>query len=319
MEIISNPTQVEIKKAAHALKDGHLVAFPTETVYGLGADATNQNAVSRVYSVKGRPTDHPLIVHISSITEFDKLAVDVPKYARNLAKKFWPGPLTLIVKKSSLVSDEITAGQPYVGLRIPSHPTALALLKEFEKLTGLGVAAPSANRFGAVSPTDGVAVLDEIGKSLSQNDIILDAGKCKLGLESTILNCSLDSPTVVRPGWVTIDSIERTLGYRIQSLDVDHSLKASGLLKSHYAPKAKVFLDIPANIGDGFIAMAHIPTPDGAIRLAAPKTIEHYASEVYSALRQGDAINLRNIVVIQPPGIGLALAIRDRLGKAAAK
>jgi L-threonylcarbamoyladenylate synthase len=319
MEIITNPTQVEIKKAAQALKDGYLVAFPTETVYGLGADATNGNAISRVYSVKARPTDHPLIVHISSITQFENLAVDVPKYARTLAKKFWPGPLTLIVKKSSLVSDQITAGQPYVGLRIPSHPTALAFLKEFEKLSGLGVAAPSANRFGAVSPTDGVSVLNEIGKNLSRNDIILDAGKCELGLESTIINCSQQFPTVLRPGWVTIDFIERTLGHRVESIDVDHELKASGLLKSHYAPKARVFLDIPANIGDGFIAMDQIPTPEGAIRLASPMTIENYASQIYSALRQGDALNLKNIIVVQPQGNGLALAIRDRLGKAAAK
>jgi L-threonylcarbamoyladenylate synthase len=176
MEIISNPTQVEIKKAAQALKDGHLVAFPTETVYGLGADATNEKAVSRIYSVKGRPTDHPLIVHISSINQLDKWAVDIPEYAIKLAKEFWPGPMTLILKRNKIAKDFITGGQDNVGVRVPSHPVAIGLLSEFEKLGGSGVVAPSANRFSAVSPTNTYAVTEEIGGKLSKSDIIIDGG-----------------------------------------------------------------------------------------------------------------------------------------------
>ena len=196
MEIINNPTEVDIKKAAQALKDGHLVAFPTETVYGLGADATNEKAVSRVYSVKARPTDHPLIVHISSINQLGKWAIDIPDYAIKLARKFWPGPLTLILKRSDLAKDFITAGQENVGIRVPEHQAAQKLLKQFEDLGGLGVVAPSANRFGAVSPTTSNHVKEELGETLRTFDLILDGGPSSIGIESTIVSC-LDSQPVI--------------------------------------------------------------------------------------------------------------------------
>ena len=319
MEIISNPTQVEIKRAAQALMDGHLIAFPTETVYGLGADATNEKAVSRVYSVKARPTDHPLIVHISSINQLGKWAIDIPEYAIKLAEEFWPGPMTLILKRSQIAKDFITGGQENVGVRVPSHPVALALLSEFEKLGGLGVAAPSANRFGAVSPTTADAVYEEIGSSLTLKDFILDGGNCVLGVESTVINCMQQSPEVIRPGWLTLEQIAEFTNSKPRLRNLKNSLKVSGQLESHYAPKAKVSLDLFPGPGEGFIALSNIPTPKGAIRLAAPKNIEHYAVQLYSALRIGDQMKISQVMVIQPLGDGLALAIRDRLGKAANK
>ena len=207
MEIITNPMQQEIKKAAKALKDGHLVAFPTETVYGLGADATNEKAISRIYSVKGRPPNHPLIVHISSISKLDMWAIDIPEYALKLAKEFWPGPMTLILKRSHLVGDFITGGQSSIGLRVPSNLIALLMLKEFEKLGGTGIAAPSANKFGSVSPTTSEAVYEEIGERLSDQDSIIEGGACEIGIESTIIDCTNESATILRPGYVTKEMI----------------------------------------------------------------------------------------------------------------
>ena len=315
MGIIINPTRDEIQEAAKALIDGHLVAFPTETVYGLGADATNEKAVGRVYSVKARPIDHPLIVHISSINQLDKWAIEIPEYAIKLAEEFWPGPMTLILKRSKVAKDFITGGQENVGVRVPSHPVALGLLGEFEKLGGLGVAAPSANRFGAVSPTTLSAVHDELRDFLSGKDSILNGGSCLVGVESTIIDCSQGAPVILRPGVLTLESIEKCIG--IQTNLLKSEVKTSGLLESHYSPKATVVLDAPASLGDGFIALETVPTPIGAIRLASPATIEQFAKVIYEALRLGDRKGIRNIIVIQPNGNGLALAIRDRLGKAA--
>jgi L-threonylcarbamoyladenylate synthase len=315
MEIINNPTQDEIKKAAEALKDGHLVAFPTETVYGLGADATNQKAVSRIYSVKGRPTDHPLIVHISSINKLDRWARDIPEYALKLANESWPGPMTLLLKRSELAKDFITGGQDNIGLRVPNQPIALSLLREFESLGGQGVAAPSANRFGAVSPTTAGAVAEELGGFLELEDLILDGGSSEVGVESSIIDCTNDYPIALRPGAITNKMIEDTTGLKIQFNQ--NEIRASGLLESHYSPKAKVVIDETAEPGDGFIALANIPTPNGVIRLASPKNIEEYARVLYGALRAGDQKGLKKIKIIQPRGDGLALAIRDRSGKAA--
>jgi L-threonylcarbamoyladenylate synthase len=196
MEIINNPTQVDIVKAAKALIDGQLVVFPTETVYGLGADATNKKAVSRIYSVKSRPENHPLIVHISSINQLDKWVANIPDYAIKLATEFWPGPITLILKRSELAKDFITGGQDNVGLRVPDHSIALALITEFEKLGGFGIGAPSANRFGAVSPTTIEAVELELGGYLQAEDLILDGGLSEIGVESTIINCTKEYPVV---------------------------------------------------------------------------------------------------------------------------
>ena len=317
MEIISNPSQVEIKKAAQALKDGHLVAFPTETVYGLGADATNEKAVSKIYSVKGRPKYHPLIVHISSINIVDKWAVNIPDYAFNLAQTFWPGPMTLILRKSQEAKDFVTGGQNTIGLRIPNNQIALKLLVEFEKLGGSGVAAPSANRFGAISPTTATSVAEELEKFLGKEDLILDGGQCLIGVESSIINCTQENPAFLRPGAINEEMIQDVTGIKVSSAQSDEKIRVSGSLKSHYAPKARVVLGKDAKLGEGFIALSHIPTPIGAIRLASPRSVDEYASTLYEALRSGDRIGLRKICVWEPVGNGLAIAIRDRLAKAA--
>jgi len=316
--LLSNCTADAISNAAAALRSGALVAFPTETVYGLGADATNESAVAHIYSVKGRPPDHPLIVHIGQLSQLDQWAIDIPDYAIALARDFWPGPMTLILKRSAMAKDFITGGQESVGIRIPANPIALALLHEFNG----GIAAPSANRFGAISPTTAQAVKDEIGQYLNpEQDLILDGGPSLVGVESTIIECLEDLPRILRPGAITAEMIEETTG-----LNIEHSksqTRASGLLDTHYAPKAKVFLLDPINpvvaciAGVGFIAAASHPTPDGAIRLAAPNSDDEYARGLYEALREGDRKNLPAIYVIPPSGDGVAIAIRDRLQRAA--
>jgi L-threonylcarbamoyladenylate synthase len=319
MEIIFNCTQDSIKKAAKALKNGYLVAFPTETVYGLGADASNPTSVARIYEIKGRPTDHPLIVHISSISHMNKWAVDVPEYAINLARNFWPGPMTLILKRSQIAKDFITGGQNLVGLRVPSHPTALMMLKEFENLGGTGIAAPSANRFGAVSPTTSDAVLEELGIFLSGKDFVLDGGSSEVGIESTIIDCSGEAPKILRPGIISKEQVEEVTGLQSGDNILGSKVKTSGLLISHYSPIAEVVLDGKTSPKDGFFAMAEIQTPTGAIRLGSPSTIEEYAKSLYSVLRLADQKGLKRISVIQPSGDGLAVAIRDRLSKAATR
>ena len=318
MEIIFNCTQDSIKKAAQALKDGYLVAFPTETVYGLGGDASSPTSAARIYDVKGRPTDHPLIVHISSIGHMDKWAVDVPEYAINLARNFWPGPMTLILKRSQIAKDFITGGQNLVGLRVPSHPTALMLIKEFENLGGFGIAAPSANRFGAVSPTTSDAVVEELGIYLSSKDFVLDGGAAEVGIESTIIDCTDVMPKILRPGIISKEEVEDVSGLQSGDDISGSKIKSSGLLTSHYSPVAQVVLDGKTSPADGFFAMAEIQTPAGAIRLGSPSTIEEYAKSLYSVLRLADQKGLKRISVIQPSGDGLAVAIRDRLSKAAA-
>jgi L-threonylcarbamoyladenylate synthase len=295
------------------------VAFPTETVYGLGADANNSKAVARIYEVKARPTDHPLIVHISSINQISKWASDIPDYAITLARNFWPGPMTLILKRSDLAKNFITGSQENVGLRVPNHSLALALLTQFESLGGEGVAAPSANRFGAVSPTTCLAVNEEIGKNLNQEDLMLDGGACSIGLESAIIDCTGNSPSILRPGAITLEMVEEAVDGKIEATASTRSIKASGLLVNHYAPKAKVRLDIPAKPGEGFIAMASIRTPEGAYRLASPVDVEEFARILYEALRNGDRIHLNEIKVMLPEGDGLARAIKDRLVKSSVK
>ncbi len=317
MELISKCTQEQIARAAQAIKDGHLVAFPTETVYGLGADATNENAVSRIYAAKGRPSNHPIIVHISSVDQIYNWARDVPKFALELASKYWPGPMTLILKKSELAQGFVTGGQDNIGLRVPNHWLAQELLKEFKSLGGLGIAAPSANKFGAVSPTTSASVVDELGDYLETQDLILDGGDCVVGIESTIIDCTNESPLVLRPGAITLEMIEHLVGFRLKSSNSKNQIRASGLLESHYSPVAKVVLDVSAFPEDGFIALDEIPTPTGAIRLAAPSNLKEYANVLYKALRSGDQKGVKRIVAVQPAGEGLATAIRDRLRKAA--
>jgi L-threonylcarbamoyladenylate synthase len=319
MEFISNCTADAIANAAKALKDGHLVAFPTETVYGLGADATNEKAVSRIYSVKGRPSDHPLIVHISSINKLDDWATDIPDYAIKLAREFWPGPMTLILPRKDVAKDFITGGQNNVGLRVPAQPIALAILKKFEDLGGLGVAAPSANRFGAVSPTSAEAVSEELGAFFDKDDLVLDGGQCLVGIESTIIDCTGSAPNVLRPGAITDEMIGQVLEKKAEKSETRSGIKAPGLMDSHYAPKAIISLNSFAEPGEGFLALSKFQTPVGAIRLASPGSLEQYARDLYSALRSADNQGLKKVSILLPEGDGLAEAIRDRLTKAATR
>ena len=319
MEFISNCTTDTISNAAQALINGHLVAFPTETVYGLGADATNEKAVSRIYSVKGRPVGHPLIVHISSINKLDKWATDIPDYAIKLAREFWPGPMTLILPRTDLAQDFITGGQYNVGLRVPAQPIALALLNKYEELGGQGVAAPSANRFGAVSPTTADAVSEELGDYLDIADLVMDGGQCLVGIESTIIDCTGLGPIVLRPGAITEEMIKQALNDKPENLKGESDIKSPGLLDSHYAPKAKISINAMAEPGEGFLALSKFQTPEGAIRLASPHTLEQYARDLYSALRSADHQGLEKIAVLVPEGAGLAEAIRDRLTKASTR
>ena len=318
MSFLSICTTESIKSAALALKNGHLDSFPTETVYGLGADAINAQAIARIYEVKGRPENHPLIVHIASLDAIEQWAREIPEYAITLARDFWPGPMTLVLKRSELASDFITGSQDTVGLRVPAHPVALALIKEFNAIGGKGIAAPSANRFGAVSPTSALAVEEELSEYLQQNDLILDGGSCLIGLESTIVDCTGPAPMILRLGAITPLMIEESTGSI--ALEANPSaIRVSGSLDSHYSPRAKVILDVVAIAGDGLIAPDQIPTPNGVIRLAAPSSIEEYARVLYAALRSADQKGLDAVVVLQPGGDGLAAAIRDRLQRSASE
>ena len=317
MSIISNCTASEIQDAAQSLIAGNLVAFPTETVYGLGADACNKEAVARIYEVKGRPTDHPLIVHISSVKLLDKWAREIPEYAIKLARQFWPGPMTLVLPRTTIAEDFITGGQDTVAIRVPLHALANQFLKEFESLGGFGVAAPSANRFGKVSPTNSEAVEEELGKFLLENDQILDGGQSQIGIESTIIDCTGEMPRVLRPGSVTLEMVENLLGQKIGKLDLGRiDIKISGSFETHYSPNAHVVLNGITSPGDGFIALVEIPTPTGAIRLASPKNNIDYAQILYSALRLADSKEIKTINVITPAEQGIGIAINNRLVKA---
>jgi L-threonylcarbamoyladenylate synthase len=316
-QFLSNCTADAMASAAKHLIAGDLVAFPTETVYGLGADASNSKAVARIYSVKGRPNDHPLIVHIASMERMGDWASEVPEYAIALARNFWPGPMTLVLKRSELAGDFVTGGQDTVGVRVPDHVVALALLEAFEKVGGKGVAAPSANRFGHVSPTTAAAVVEELADYLSKDDLVLDGGACAVGVESTIIDCTGLLPRVLRPGAISTAMIEEVTGLTAVSIDGVDEIRVSGSLENHYAPAAKVLLCEVPIVGQGFIAHKNIETPQGVIRLASPGNDEEFAQILYSALRAADAQALSEVVVIQPIGMGIGVAIRDRLARAA--
>ena len=314
-QFLSNCTADAIASAAKHLIAGDLVAFPTETVYGLGADACNAAAVARIYSVKGRPADHPLIVHVASMDLLGDWAADLPAYAIALARDYWPGPMTLVVTRSDLAADFITGSQETVGVRVPNHPVALGLLEAFARAGGRGVAAPSANRFGNVSPTTAQAVSDELSDYLADGDLILDGGACAVGVESTIIDCTGDVPKILRPGAVNQEMIENSTGLDV--LDAAGvAIRVSGSLESHYSPIAKVVLDQSPIAGQGFIAMADVASGAGVIRLAAPTSHDEFARVLYSALRAADEQGLDRVVVAQPVGDGIALAIRDRLKRA---
>ena len=272
--------------------------------------------MARIYSVKGRPNDHPLIVHIASMDRMRDWASDVPEYAIALARSFWPGPMTLVLKRSELAGDFVTGGQDTVGVRVPDHVVALALLEAFEKAGGKGIAAPSANRFGHVSPTTAAAVIEELGSYLSKEDLVLDGGACAVGVESTIIDCTGSRPRVLRPGAISTTMIEEVTGLITVSIEGTDEIRVSGSLENHYAPAAKILLCESPLPGQGFIALAKIQTPEGVIRLASPGDDEAFAHILYSALRDADFRGLAEVVVMQPIGGGIAVAIRDRLARA---
>jgi L-threonylcarbamoyladenylate synthase len=305
-----------IQKAAEQLIAGHLVAFPTETVYGLGADATNEQAVNRVYEVKGRPTNHPLIVHVSSLNALGVWAKEIPDYAISLGRVFWPGPMTLILKRQELAQDYITGSQDSVGIRVPSNPIALELLRRFESLGGLGVAAPSANRFGRVSPTSAQHVQDEIGKNLIQGDLIIDGGNSDIGIESTIIDCRNDTMTILRPGAITAEIIKSTIGINCSTLEY-RDFRVSGALEKHYAPNAKVLVNQVPIQGQALMALSSFQTPDGVYRISSPENVSDFARLLYSSLRRADELGFDAIVILIPVGQGMEIALKDRVSKAA--
>lgn len=305
-----------IQKAAEQLKAGHLVAFPTETVYGLGADASNEQAVKRIYEVKGRPTNHPLIIHVSSINGLEVWAQNIPEYAVTLARAFWPGPMTLILNRKDIAKDFITGSQDSVGIRVPSDPIALELLSRFETLGGLGIAAPSANRFGQVSPTSSKDVQDEIGAYLAPEDLILEGGLSYVGIESTIIDCRNAGPVILRPGAITAAMINLVIKgdlVTIQTADI----RVSGALDRHYAPNAKVIVNEIPRYGQAFMALSDVPTPEGVHRISSPMDIAEFARNLYSVMRKADDLGYSELVVQLPEGQGIEIALLDRLNKAA--
>lgn len=319
----------DIARAVAALRSGDLVAFPTETVYGLGADASNDAAVRKVFEVKGRPTDHPLIVHIASASQLGDWAQSVSPAATLLADAFWPGPLTLLVERSDSVSPVVTGGRPTVGLRVPDHHVALELLREF----GGGVAAPSANRFGRVSPTTAAHVRADLGDDV---DVVLDGGPCRVGVESTIVDLTGAHPVVLRAGGVSIDQLEEVLGQRVETLvsaePSTAGARAPGMLEAHYAPNARVVLSNERELVDllistlasadgpvGLLAESSlVGLPEAIIELEPAGTAEEYASVLYARLRQADRLRLAVLVCVPPPAVGIGLAVNDRLRRAAA-
>jgi L-threonylcarbamoyladenylate synthase len=315
-QFVSSCTADAMVLAAQKLINGDLVAFPTETVYGLGADATNEIAIAKIYAAKGRPADHPLIIHVHSMQAMGDWAEEIPAFAIALARDFWPGPMTLILNRSTLAQDFITGGQNSVGIRVPDHVVALALLNSFHGLGGKGIAAPSANRFGHVSPTTAQAVKDELGSYLDEHDQILDGGPCTVGVESTIIDCTGEVPKILRPGAITAEMITASTG--LEALDSPGtSIRVSGSLDAHYAPAALVLLDQQPLAGQGFIALATTTTPQDVIRLASPNNDVEFAQSLYASLRKADELGLSHVVIEQPTGSGIAVAIRDRLMRAA--
>jgi L-threonylcarbamoyladenylate synthase len=305
----------EIRKAAEILRAGGLVAFPTETVYGLGADASNEKAVARLYATKGRPSDHPVIVHFDAAERAFTWARDVPGAARKLAERFWPGPLTLILKRSALARDFVTGAQESVGLRVPSHPVAHALLEAF----GNGVAAPSANRFGLVSPTTAAHVREDLG---DEADLVLEGGPSEVGIESTILDLSRGAPVVLRPGHILQAEIENLLGMRFSSTSPD--MRHPGGLERHYAPRTPARLLAPHELDKEIarlrerVAVLAFSRPDERVDywLRMPREPQAYAHRLYAALRELDTAGCEMMLIETPPDTPEWAAVRDRLRRA---
>ena len=292
----------DIDRAVSVLRAGGLVAIPTETVYGLAADASNASAVRRVFAVKGRPADHPLIVHVGAPAQLGHWAATIPPAAAVLADACWPGPLTLLVPRAATVLDVVTGGRATVGVRVPAHPLTLELLARF----GGGLAAPSANRFGRVSPTTAGHVRSDLGDDV---DFVLDGGPCPVGVESTIVDCTVDPPQVLRPGGISSEEIESLLKMTLGA--PDGPSRAPGMLESHYAPRCKVVL---AN--SRAEAEARLDRLAGA-EILADDELAHYAHTLFASLRDADDRGVGTVIAVLPPASGLGHAIRDRLIKAA--
>lgn len=313
----------DIEHAAAILKAGGLVAFPTETVYGLGADASNPEAVAKIFAAKGRPASHPVIVHLADAVQIANWAREVPETARKLAQKFWPGPLTVILRRVPQVSDVVTGGQDTVALRVPSHPVALQLLARF----GGGIAAPSANRHGRVSATTAEHVRHEFGDEI---DCVLDGGEADVGIESTIVDLSGAQPVLLRPGWITPAQLEQALGFPLGGPH-DDAPRAPGTLAKHYAPQTPLIvlefdllMELAATltrVGKRVAALAmsdRRPVHEGLVWVAAPDDAAAYAHTLYANLRALDEAGCETILVEQPPQTSEWVAINDRLTRAAA-
>ena len=312
----------DIAQAVTKLASGKLCAIPTETVYGLAANALDESAVARVFAAKGRPADHPLIVHVASASDVNEWITELPQWATDLTNAVWPGPLTIVGPRTALASDSVTGNQDTVAVRVPSHPIAQELLNQLKTQGVKGLVAPSANRFGHVSPTSAAHVSIDLGEYLSAHgDLILDGGDCQVGLESTIVLTTGPQPVILRPGAVTTADIKRITGFDVAEA-ATNAPRVSGALDSHYSPTAQVILvtdavKVELESGAGFLALAEMLTPTGLVRLGAPGTIEDFAHDLYSSLRAGDDLELRTIYVVPPTGDGLAQAINDRLQRAA--
>jgi L-threonylcarbamoyladenylate synthase len=312
----------DIAQAVTALADGKLCAIPTETVYGLAANALDESAVARVFEAKERPADHPLIVHVSTAADVSEWITELPKWAIDLTNAVWPGPLTIVGPRTALASNSVTGNQDTVAVRVPSHPIAQDLLSQLKTQGVKGLVAPSANRFGHVSPTSAAHVSADLGEYLdAHGDLILDGGDCQVGVESTIVLATGSQPVILRPGAITAADIKRITGVDV-SEHSENAPRVSGALDSHYSPTAQVILmaedsDVELGSNAGFLALAQTPTPEGLVRLAAPATIEDFAHELYGSLRAGDDLKLKTIYVVPPTGDGLAQAINDRLNRAA--
>jgi L-threonylcarbamoyladenylate synthase len=342
----------DVQRAVECLQAGGLVVLPTETVYGLAADAADPRAVARIYAVKGRPANHPLILHIADASELAEWAAEIPGFAARLTQGCWPGPLTVVLRRSKRVGDFITGGQDTVAIRVPDHPLALEILRGF----GRAVAAPSANVFGHVSPTSAAHAAEDLADRLDpRKDVIVDGGPCRVGVESTIVDCTGERPVILRPGWIGTAEIVAACGLEPGARDKT-APRVSGSLASHYAPRATVRLARPGELvagcasdrraeltasnppmgsiersesasrsqpgdtpGVGLLALAGIPTPSGMVRLAAPLDADEYARLLYAALREADDLMLAEVIVVPPQGDqGTAMAVRDRLLRAAA-
>jgi L-threonylcarbamoyladenylate synthase len=317
------PDTAEITHAAAILRQGGLVAFPTETVYGLGADAGSPAAVRRLFRVKGRPPDHPVILHVASINHVSEWVAGMPGYAVSLAGECWPGPLTLVLARAARVPDEVTGGRGTVAIRVPAEPTAQALLREF----GDAIAAPSANRFGRVSPTTAEDVRADLGAEV---DFVLDGGPSRVGVESTIVDCSGDAPAILRLGGVSRERVEEIVGRAVPVLDRGE-VRAPGTLLSHYAPSARVVVvegdsDLDALVRAELAAGARVGViatkssegvGGGSVVLGVAADADVYARSLYRWLRDADAAGLDVVLAVTPAEVGIGAAVADRLRRAA--